>query len=135
MCKDEEKTLKTLNDDEKDALKALQDWSKWLVAIQAGVIAFGGEGISSEFFYQFAIWSFLVSIIIGTILVGSIPPILQGTNIKEYAKAYLLGWPLSGIYKIKKFNLPIAVYAFFEHIFFIIGLVFIGVTVSLAINK
>jgi hypothetical protein len=117
---------------EREALKALQDWSKWMVAIQAAVIVLGTDNVATSSLWPVLVVCFATSMTAGTILVGAIPSLLERPG-DVWPSASFCGWPVSGIHRYKQFRLPLLAYAFVEHAFFVVGI--IGFAVGVCFGK
>jgi hypothetical protein len=109
-----------------EGLKALADWSKWIITIQASFIAFItlklGKDINLEKIIpniNLAILSFALSILAATILLGAIPGALASNKI-ELPKE-----PSKDIYKYKYFLFSIGAFAFTEHLMFLLGMLYV----------
>jgi hypothetical protein len=114
---------------EREALKALQDWSKWMVAIQTAVIALGTDNVVASLLW-WVVLCFALSMIAGTILVGAIPSLLERPG-DVWPSATFCWCPVSGIYRYKQFIFPLLAYAFVEHLFFVVGVIIFAISVCL----
>lgn len=105
------------------ALKALADWSKWLIAVETSVLA--GLFITRGFdpppdLPSEAIYSFSASIIFATMLMGAIPDAIQKLPINN---RYI--FDTNSIYGYRQFYIfPIGIWAFLQHLFALVGLGF-----------
>jgi hypothetical protein len=115
------------------ALNSLQDWSKWLVGVDAGVLgllAFAFEkGLASvpevRVWLAGAIVSFCASLVIATWLVGAVPAFVQRleANDQNEKEPCWLKWRKNNIYEFTYGGIPVQAYAFLQHITFMTGAV------------
>ena len=99
-----------------EALKALADWSKWLIVVETTISGFLIASHLDDPFVLAALISFFVSILAATLLMGAIPAALQKVPHKD------------GIYWFLQFSdrprlpsVPIVYFAAVEHIFAGVG--------------
>lgn len=118
--------LSPLEKKQTEALKALADWSKWLItletALSTALIAIIAQG-HGDGWLGAALVCFFVSIFFAAMLMGAIPDALQVVPIEDKDGQNL------GIYAYKQFHnikwpppTRILWHAFFEHVFAVLGL-------------
>ena len=111
-----------------EALNFLKHWCTGLVAIQTGAMAVLGSLVKDMdksipmFWFGFAIICFLVSIFIAAHVLGAIPMIAQKLPEEKEID--------TNIYRIRNyFKIPIWIFAFLQHLFFIGGIFGFGIFV------
>lgn len=128
------------NDARLDALTSLQDWSKWLVGIDAGILGLLTFGAGKAANYSFgskasligAIICFCVSLIIATWLVGAVPAFIMHLKAKDEPNRWWINWDSPNMYDFTYGGIRIQVYAFLQHLAFMFGVVLL--TTSLVIH-
>ena len=113
-----------------EAAKLLKEWSIWLITIQTAILTalmaqqFIATLPTKNRWYLGLVFSFLASISCATVLVGAVPSVAQALNPPMKDAVIFCNFQVPGIYNYKQFGLiPIWVLAFFEHVFFMVGLV------------
>jgi hypothetical protein len=115
-----------------EALKALADWSKWLISIESGlsaaiVLAVQGKVDFGFNFIFGALLCFFISILAATWLLGGIPSAMQQIPHPKEGDPGDPGDP--DVHGIRVFNIPLGRFATVEHAFFIVALIFLGVAI------
>lgn len=111
---------------QKEGLKALGEWSQWLITLQTAFIGVIGLKIKTDPPFlppaavQGAIISFTISIVAATILLGTIPGAIRLLPIKDkkHKDCY-------DLYSKTIFKLPLRSIAGVEHVLFLVGLIHI----------
>jgi hypothetical protein len=126
------------------ALGSLQDWSKWLVGIDAGVLGllmFAAQKIDPKeskgiTVLILAIISFSVSLIIATWLVGAMPAFIMRVKAGDTwnNKTWWIDCSAGNIYGFTYGFIPVQVYSALQHLFFIAGVVLLAISLSLSLG-
>ncbi|MFY9825404.1 MAG: hypothetical protein WAM82_28775 [Thermoanaerobaculia bacterium] len=126
------------------ALGSLQDWSKWLVGINAGVLGllvFAAQRIEHPApkgitYLICAIISFCASLTIATWLVGAVPAFIMRLKAHDAwsKKIWWIDWREKNIYGFKYGCIPLQVYAVLQHLAFVAGVILLTVSLSLALG-
>jgi hypothetical protein len=139
--------LKQLLEAQLAALGSLQDWSKWLVGIDAGVLGllvFAAQRIETSphppakaiFLLVLAIVSFCLSLLIASWLVGAVPAFIMHLKADDTwnNRIWWIDWRANNIYGFRFGRIPLQVYAFLQHLFFMAGVILLTISLSLSLG-
>ncbi|MEM7790401.1 MAG: hypothetical protein AAF546_03275 [Verrucomicrobiota bacterium] len=110
-----------------EAFKSLVEWSKWLVGVDAGILGLltFNDQLSefNLFLLVVAISSLGISLTIASFLVGVLPSIiLSSKSDKPLDLPGVSCLDEDYIYDFKYNRIKIRYYAFYQHLFFLVGL-------------
>lgn len=124
-----------------EAFKALGEWSKWLVGLNAGILGLLVFGVktarneSTNCFLAGAVVFLTISLLIATWLVGAVPPFIQCLMSENVGKSALIGRSVKcdgdNIYGFRYGRIPILLFAFFQHAAFVLGIVFLAIALCI----
>lgn len=104
-----------VDDRQIEALKALADWSKWLVSLQTALIFGALVGLDKTPCVKAGIISFLVSIVAAGMLSGAVPNALQSVPVPNRTRPDIYEFKHLWVFKLR-------VLAFVEHTAALVGL-------------
>ena len=113
-----------------EALKALADWSKWLISLESALIVARialAKDIPISDIAVVALFCFALSILAAAWLLGAVPGAMERIPIRDKEKP--------NIYAYRQFRdlaigIPIWVFALSEHLFFAVGLILFILSVA-----
>lgn len=113
----------TIAEKQCEALKALADWSKWLISLESALIVARIALATDHPISRIAVWAFFcfaLSILAAAWLLGAVPGAIEQIPICDKEKP--------NIYAYRQFQdfaigIPIWIFALSEHLFFAVGLI------------
>ncbi|WP_089717377.1 hypothetical protein [Candidatus Entotheonella palauensis] len=120
-------TAKDTPKKQSEALHALMNWSKWIISIETGLVSIIIAILKNEFSYSplflyAALISFVLSIILATALIGTVPGALEAVPI--FDESISQDRKRASIYMHKFLGIvPIWWLAGMEHTYFIVGII------------
>ena len=111
------------------ALDSLQDWSKWLVGVDAGVLgllAFSVKELEApcaltKGLLVTSFLSFFLSLFLASWLVGAIPPFKQALKSDHPDKRHIQWRDRPTLYRFRYGGFSLWSFALFQHVAFLVG--------------